>query len=150
MKSRYADACASVVAFVLVLAVPVLVLSAPLPTLAGERTPQEAVEVSSNRTATQTGTSSSAEQAVAKSLKEAIRDSAELGLFTKLRIKSRFDQVTKASRRFQRGQIPEYDLRFIFESAFRWLERTVADDDPALQVQLVQARPVLLRLALAR
>ncbi len=86
--------------------------------------------------------------AVANSLEEAIRDSGELSVFTKLSIKDRYKQVSNAANRFKRGQLPEYDLKVIFESAIRWVERVVAKDDPDLHIQLVQARPVLWMLAL--
>jgi len=134
-RSSYARAFPTALVLVAVLvAALVATLTASTPSLANERVAQPAP----------------AEQAVADALEEAIRDSDELSLLTKLSIKSRFDQVTKAAKRFQRGQIAEYDLRNIFETAVRWLERTVARDDPALHVQLVQARPVLWKLALAQ
>lgn len=90
------------------------------------------------------------EAAIASSLKTAIRQSDQLSLFTKLSIKHRFDKVTTAAKRFKRGEMPEYNLKVVFETAITWLEGVVAEDDPKLHLQLVEARPVLWRLALKR
>jgi hypothetical protein len=131
--SRSSHARAVLAALVLV-TILVAALTVSTPSLANERVARPAPS----------------EQAIADALEEAIRESEELSLLTKLSIQSRYDTVTKAAERFKRGQIPEYDLRVIFETAVRWLERTVAANDPALHVQLVQARPVLWKLALAQ
>lgn len=84
---------------------------------------------------------------VAESLEQAIRDSEKLSFFTKLTIQDRYNELEDAAIGFRRGDVPEYDLREIFDAAMIWLEQLFAQSDPRLRTQLVLARPALWKIA---
>jgi len=87
---------------------------------------------------------------LAESLELAIRDSEKLGLFTKLDIKNRFDEVRTVAKDFKRGTVAEYDLKKAFNSSIIWLERVFANRDPALRIQLAKARSALWKIAVSQ
>lgn len=87
---------------------------------------------------------------IAESLELAIRDSEKLGLFTKLHIKSRFDEVRGIAKDFKRGAAAEYDLREAFNASIIWLERVFRKRAPALRTQLVEARGALWKIAVSQ
>ena len=91
-----------------------------------------------------------AELLIAESLEHAIRDSEKLGLFTKLDIRNRFDEVRTVAKDFKSGSVAVYDLRKAFNSSIAWLERVFAKSDPVLRVQLVEARSALWKIAVSQ
>ena len=84
---------------------------------------------------------------VAESLEQAIRDSEKLSLMTKMSIQDRYNELEDAAEGYRRGDVPEYDLREIFDAAMIWLENLFAQSDPRLRTQLVLARPALWKIA---
>jgi hypothetical protein len=91
-----------------------------------------------------------AEFRLAESLELAIRDSEKLGLFTKLDIKNRFDEVRTVANDFKRGTVAEYDLKKAFTTSIIWLEHVFANRDPALRIQLAKARSALWKIAVSQ
>ena len=88
-----------------------------------------------------------AERQVAESLEQDIRGSDKLSFFDKLEIKDRYDRVKHAMTSFKRGDLPEEDLRKIFNGTMHWLDGLFAETDPRLHVKLAQARPALWQIA---
>ena len=83
----------------------------------------------------------------AASLEHAIRNSDSIGFFTKLKIRSRYQDLEVIALKYGRGAATERDLRGSFDLMFSWLERVFAKSDPRLRLQLVKARPALWQKA---